>query len=379
MRLIILRCEDAAKGAPDTGLLDGAKMPHLQQLAQAGAGGRVQPKGRRPLVDRLALHRALLGAADQSGGEPGRWYAAASGVPEVPADRTAWCCELMTQRDGVVADAAAGHIPTKESQALIQALNDALGSETQRWVLGNGPHHVLLAGQEALPVPKGALALPEAMIGEAWTRHLPKAAPGKALQALIQRAAVVLESHPVNRVRVDLGENPANLIWLWGQARGAAHAAPGKPAAGLLVSSHFPMQGAASSLGFEWQQGPASLQEAPLQRLMKSLAAALPRYERVYVHLRVESGVPVERQCAMERIDQHLLKPLTERLSAQGSWRMLAVVDDRVTQTVPFVAIGGGLPSQPVVHLHGQAFAESPLQFDEPAALSRWATAGAAA
>jgi hypothetical protein len=78
----------------------------------------------------------------------------------------------------------------------------------------------------------------------------------------------------------------------------------------------------------------------------------------------------------MERIDQHLLKPLTETLPTMGSWRMLAVIDDR-SGLAPFVAIGTGLPNQPVAKLSVQALAESPLVFADGAALYTWFTADA--
>ena len=37
------------------------------------------------------------------------------------------------------------------------------------------------------------------------------------LLKLMERAKTILKKHSVNNVRVDLGENPANNIWLWGQ------------------------------------------------------------------------------------------------------------------------------------------------------------------
>ena len=37
------------------------------------------------------------------------------------------------------------------------------------------------------------------------------------LNDLMDRAKAVLENHEINRVRIDLKENPANRVWLWGQ------------------------------------------------------------------------------------------------------------------------------------------------------------------
>ena len=35
----------------------------------------------------------------------------------------------------------------------------------------------------------------------------------------MERARPILENHEVNRVRIDLKENPANALWCWGQGR----------------------------------------------------------------------------------------------------------------------------------------------------------------
>ena len=73
---------------------------------------------------------------------------------------------------------------------------------------------------------------------------------GSGLRLLIEQVSKALEGHAVNRVRVDLGENPANMVWLWGQAA----AMQGRSfrdrtgLAGAVVSTEFPMQGLARSL-----------------------------------------------------------------------------------------------------------------------------------
>ena len=37
------------------------------------------------------------------------------------------------------------------------------------------------------------------------------------MNKLMEESRAVLEKHEINRVRLDLRENPANMIWLWGQ------------------------------------------------------------------------------------------------------------------------------------------------------------------
>lgn len=376
MKYVIIRCEDEARaGAQTAALLEGAKTAHLQELAHAGAAGLIRRQSNAPAIDRLALHRAAFGLGpDDHEAAPAQCYAASTDV-RPGAGETVWCCELMTQRDGRVVDPTAGNIPTKESEVLLRALNQQLGSETRRWSLGYNSHHLLITRDPALTEDREApLRSPELLAGEPWKRHLPKRSVGEALARLIEQAAALLEEHPVNRVRVDLGENPANLLWLWGMSDGA----PAKPfkertgRSGAIISSHFPMKGFAAAIGLTWHEGPASLAEGGLRRLLTTLQQTVKHHEVTYAHLRIQSADPVERLCIMERIDQILIPSMTETLPALGPWRLAVIVDDGATGTVPVIAIGSGLPQQPVAHLDAQSLAESPLAFDDGVGLFSW-------
>ena len=123
---------------------------------------------------------------------------------------------------------------------------------------------------------------------------------------------------------MDLGENPANLVWLWDPTP----AAPGRTFtertgfSGAVISHSFPMRGFAESLGLQWKDGPRGLEESSLRYLPKAVAELMRQREMVYVHLQIESASPMERLCVMERIDQLVLKPLMGMLSELGPWRL---------------------------------------------------------
>jgi 2,3-bisphosphoglycerate-independent phosphoglycerate mutase len=375
MKYVIVRCEDGAL-APDQAstLLQGARVPHLQQLAQAGTAGLIRFSRDQDAIDRFRLHRACFGLdPDEPDALPGRCYAAALNRGLDPEER-AWCCEFVTQRDGRFLDPDAGQITTKESQILVGALEEGLGSEIRRWQLGDGPHQLLVTRDPALAPPRGGVRSPELLIGQDWRRALPKGELGKALRGLIEEASAMLEAHPVNRVRVDLGENPANMIWLWGgsAARPTRTFTERTGLSGAVVSRSFLLRGLAQSLGLAWKDAPGSFEDSALLRLFKTVTPLLERHDFVYIHLRVQSAKPVERLCAMERIDRLLLKPLTDVLPTRGPWRLLAAVDDRTRRVVPLIAIGTGLPQRPVTHLSAEAFAESALAFDGGSGLFTW-------
>ena len=122
MKYVVVRCEDMASGQePVTPLLEGARLAHLHALAQGGAGGLCRMQRRSPAgwIDRFLLHQTLLGLdAGQPAPTAGRCYAE-SAQTALGKGGVAWCCDLITQRDGVVVDPTAGGIPTKESALLI--------------------------------------------------------------------------------------------------------------------------------------------------------------------------------------------------------------------------------------------------------------------
>ena len=380
MKYVIVRCEDAARfSGQAAALLEGARLSFLQHLAQAGAVGLLRPASPQTTLSRFDLLRGLFGLqAGDPEAAPARWYAAGLNVKLAPGE-TAWCCDLVTQHNQQIIDPTAGRIPTKESEVLIQELNERLGSDTQRWEVGEGSHHLLIVGDASLGSDgEWRGDLPDLLVGQAWRQHLPKGALGKCLRALIEQSAEVLEGHAINRVRVDLGENPANLPWTWSPAEERSHATFKERTglSGAVVSSSFPLRGFARTLGVTWKEASASFQETALHRLSQSVVQLAEQHDMVYVHLRVESADPVERLCAMERIDQVLLKPMTDALAPRDSWRLLVVVDDRTRGgATPFVAVGHELPRQPVAHLSAEAIAESPLGFDDSAKLFQWLTA----
>ena len=378
MKYVILRYEDQVRAGHEVvPLLEGAKTAHLESLAQAGAAGLIYRRAGGPPINRFELHRALFGLSpDDRDAIPGPCYAAGANV-RLAKGETAWCCELVTQRDGAIIDPTAGGIPTTESEVLIRALNGELGSEARRWEIGHGSHHVLVAQDPALEAGHhAAVPPPEVLLGSAWSRSLPRDSRREPLERLITEASQLLESHPVNRVRIDLGENPANLLWLWGGGQdGPQHTfAERTGLSGAVVSSTFPMRGFADRLGLDYRSGPTSMQEGAFHQLLKGLTALLDRRDLVYVHLRVESADPVERLCAMERVDQLVLKPLTEWLPRQGPWRLLSVIDDCASGSAACIGIGTGLPQHPVAHVDGQSLAQSAFAFEDGLALFSWFT-----
>lgn len=378
MKYLILRCEDDAKiGKEAASLLEGAKAAYLQQMAQAGSAGLILKQGLRQPIDHLAVHRGLLGLKPNESELPAASCYAASVNLRPASEETVWCCDFVTVHDDVVVDTTAGQISTKESGVLLQALGAQLGSDSRRWEVGFGSRHLFITRDTTLKAERPtAMPAADVLLGQPWKRRVQQDALGEALRLLMEQAADVLEEHPVNRVRVDLGENPANRIWLWGGALGQPQTTFTSRTGlkGVLIGNYFPLRGMAKSLQVEWKQGPASFEEQALKQLSGELNEMIKRFDWVYATFRVASSDPVQRLCAMERIEQVVLKPLTEELTGLGPWRQLTVVDDRINGSMPFVASGHGLPRHSVSSIHGRGLLESDLVFEDSAALFSWFT-----
>ncbi len=374
LKRVILRCEDLTLSQDGlVSLLEGAKTAHLQQLAQAGTAGLLRPQTWRQAFDRAQIHRGLVGLKeDDLEAQVGRWYAAAAGISAEP-DEMIWCCDFITQQDGRVADPTTSALTTKEAQILLQALDEQLGSDVRHWEVGDGFRHLLMVKEAAFSGKSPRLESSDTLAGEDWRRRLPRNAAGEAIMALIEQASGILENHSVNRVRLDLNENPANCIWLWGgasaQAKGSFSSAAGGE--GTIFSSDFLLRGLSRSYGLGCQPVPQNLDEAGFQQLAHAALQTLEKQPFLYIHVQVRTADPVERLCAMERLDQHLLKPLSQAVS-RGNGRMAVVVDSRDAGRIPFVAIGDGLAHKPVADLSVEKLQENALSFADAAELFAW-------
>ncbi|MFH0878038.1 MAG: cofactor-independent phosphoglycerate mutase [Candidatus Omnitrophota bacterium] len=132
-------------------------------------------------------------------------------------DEIAFRCNLVTVTDQKMSDYSAGHISTKEAAALIEQLNRGLGSEEIRFIPGVSYRHLLvLKGFENEELVKTVCCPPHDIANEPVKKHLPRGKGAGVLLELMEKSKTVLASQEINKVRIDLGENPANMIWLWG-------------------------------------------------------------------------------------------------------------------------------------------------------------------
>jgi len=195
--------------------LQQASTPNMDHIARYGRAGlaRTVPEGMAPGSD--VANMSIIGY------DPKKYYsgrapleAASMGVP-LGKDDVAFRCNLITIKDGIIADYSAGHITSEEAKGLIEAIDSELGTEKLRFYPGISYRHLLVAaggtGAHAECTP------PHDVIGEKREQYMPRGQDSELLCGLVDASMPVLEKHPINTARISAGKNPANSIWLWGQ------------------------------------------------------------------------------------------------------------------------------------------------------------------
>lgn len=200
--------------------LELAKIPHLHAFARMGKVGQAKLVTDRyePSADTTLLN--LLGYDAEKVYTSRGPLEAANLELKLEDNEVAFRMNFITESNGALADPTAGQISTKESKALINFLNKKVASEFVRFFAGSRYRHIAVLkdshGFEALSAKTVA---PETIIGEKIENFLPKGPGEELLKKLMYDAKLLLQDHEINQVRLDLQENPANMIWLWGQGK----------------------------------------------------------------------------------------------------------------------------------------------------------------
>lgn len=200
--------------------LDAAKLSNLHFFAKSGKVGTVKLlTDKTPLSPDAVLLNAL--GYDIQKDYPGRGpLDAANCELNLEDNEVAFSMHFVTEANGVLADSTAGLISTKEARVLTHFLNKKLASDFVRFYSGGEYRNVVVIkdahGYEAL---SAKTQDPRMIEGRVIQDVLPKGPGDEALKKLMFDAKLLLQDHEINQVRVDLGQNPANMIWLWGQGR----------------------------------------------------------------------------------------------------------------------------------------------------------------
>ena len=342
--------------------LEAAKTPCMDELAKGGRVGltRTIPDGFTPASD--------VGNLSIVGYDPHQYYcgrgpleAANMGVPLTPGD-VAFRCNVVTADRDILVDYSAGHISSQESGALIRAVDAALGTDRVRFYPGIQYRHLMVVRDPALTeaLSKTQCFAPHDIMGWKIAEHWPKGPAGEFLKDLMVRAQEVLVRHEVNQVRIDLKENPGNLIWLWGQGQRLVMPTFQERfgLTGSVISAVDLIKGIGQLLGLEVLKGHGWTGYYDTNYVGKAEAALKSLKDHDFVFLHVEAadeaghnGHLREKVAAIENFDRLVVGTVLEGLTRYKNYRILLIPDHltsvekrtHVADPVPFLVYGKGI------------------------------------
>ena len=341
--------------------LEAARTPAMDAVAAEGAVGmaRLVPSRMQPSSDVANLSLLGYNPKDYYTGR-GPIEAASLGIRLGPDD-IAFRCNLITvDNEDRIEDYSAGEIPSKEAALLIEAVQKEFADRDVIFHAGISFRNIMVYGgaEEMTPT----CFAPHDHMGEPHEKYLPKGAGSKLLNEMILASRELLESHEINKVRIDLGENPANMIWPWspGRTPQLARFEDRWGVKGAVICAVDLIKGLAILTGLNAVDVPGATGSYDTDYSAKAQYAidALDEHDFVFVH--VESPDTAghaadiqEKVKAIESIDKLIVGPVHEALKQSGDYRLLVLPDHptpiaKRTHTgdpVPFALCGSGIAS----------------------------------
>ncbi len=342
-------------------------------LAVPGRGGLIVP-GRREEDHRPEARLAqMLGVSEPDARDlqRGPLEALGAGITAEPGD---WIyrADYVTMDGTSLARGEVRRLSLEETEALTDSVRAQFESDAVTL-------HVLKPGRVIVQCRAdrdghSASVSPFDVEGAAYTGVLAKGRHAFARDFLL-RSYEALLGHPVNDVRVDLGDNPANALWPWGG--GAALQPDADNPFGVMATQSLVARGLAVMLGMRvvnlfdpWQDAKGKRGSFKIPELVEALREndLLAVYvEAPYAGGRY--GEAAEKVWALESLDQFVLGPLLSLLAAHKPYRVLLTTDGAVVSTdgraapdpLPFILSGEGVEPDGVGHWDEAACAEGAL------------------
>ena len=186
------------------------------------------------------------------------------------------------------------------------------------------------------PLIRVACTPPHDLTGKKYTSSLPKGKTGKFLLDLMNRSREILEKHDINKVRIDLGENPANMIWLWGQGK-APHFPSFEEKFGLkgsMISAVDLLNGIGKLVGLEVIKVPGATgyYDTNFGGKAEYGMNALNRLDLSFIHVEAadeagHNGDLKQKIRAIENFDSQVVGTVLEKLEGKKDYRILICPD----------------------------------------------------
>ena len=324
--------------------LEAARTPNMDFIAKSGRLGRVRtiPVGFTPGSDVAQI--SIFGY------DPKEYYtgrgpleAANLGV-DLEDNDVAFRCNLVTVLGDTLVDYSAGHISSKEASILMKFIDEKLGTNRLRFYSGVSYRNLMVAkrGTEDY-LERLTCKAPHDIAGGSISKNFPRGQGAEIIIKLMEESRRLLAIHEINTVRVDLKENPANMLWLWGQGK--------KPMIpkfedkfgikGSVISAVDLIKGLGRILGLEVVNVPGATGYYDTDYEAKARAAlkSLEKNDFVFVHVEApdeagHNGDLREKITAIERFDQLVVGVVLEAFRKRNDFRLLVLPDHHTPVSV---------------------------------------------
>ncbi len=186
-------------------LLDYARKENFDRIVEKGRWGEIYLG--------QTFERAYYSLFDEEKNFPGESFIRASRF-KIPLNKyqTSFLARFMMQVNGRVMETNV-KVSEKEKAGLLESLSGR--GKIFRFYNVDGETIVVFSKT----FPKERVSFPDNLQGERFTTHLYKNRGFEYINQLINMSSNILSSHPINKVREDLNELSANLLWLWGSGK----------------------------------------------------------------------------------------------------------------------------------------------------------------
>jgi 2,3-bisphosphoglycerate-independent phosphoglycerate mutase len=337
--------------------LELAQIPNLNAMAREGTLGLAQtvPQGMEP--------SSACACMSVLGYDPRVYYrgrsaieAISMGVSVGPSD-VVFRCNLVAVRDGKMWSYSAGHISTDEAHHMVEALNNEMGNDRLSFFPGTNYRHIcrITGNEDTL---KAVCTPPHDISDKPIAEFLPRGEGSELLRELMARSQEILKAHPVNKQRLERGNIPATMIWLfWGSGK-----IPSMPAFKKVYGLNVAMtsgvdllRGLARMAAMEVLtiKGVTDAEDNDYAAQAIGAIEALEQYDMVVVHIEApdeagHEGSVDKKVKAIEQVDSEVVSRF--RSARPNKLRMLIMPDHptpikirtHCDEPVPFLLWGSG-------------------------------------
>ena len=318
--------------------LEAANTPAMDALASKGEMGMVQnvPAGMSPGSEVANL--SVMGydpRTDFTGRSP--LEALSVGV-EMEPDDVVFRCNVVTLSEEepypekTIIDHSSGEISTQDADILMEAIREAFNDEQFQFYTGTSYRHIMVWKKGRV----SHLEPPHDHLTQKAGPWLPKEA---VLREFMEKSFDILNNHPLNIKRAEMGKNKANSLWYWGAGtkpslrsfkektglEGAMISAVDL-LKGIAVGADMnicQVEGATGSIDTNWE-GKA---DAAIRALLQDGC------DFAYIHVEApdemaHQGLVEEKVKSIEYLDSRIIAPVMKAMEDAGEdYRMLVLPD----------------------------------------------------